>query len=26
MTERHKEDEYEEEDVRSYWIKMGTRD
>ena len=26
MTERQKEDEDEEEDVSSYWIKLGTRD
>jgi len=26
MTERQKEDEDEEEDVNSYWIKLGTMD
>jgi len=26
MTERQKGDEDEEEDVSSYWIKLGTRD
>jgi len=26
MTERQKEDEDEEEEVSSYWIKLGTRD
>jgi len=26
MTERQKEDEDAEEDVSSYWIKLGTRD
>jgi len=25
MTERQKEEEDEEEDVSSYWIKLGTR-
>jgi len=25
MTEKQKEDEDEEEDVSSYWIKLGTR-
>jgi len=25
MTERQKEDDDEEEDVSSYWIKLGTR-
>jgi hypothetical protein len=26
MTERQKENEDEEEDVSSFWIKLGTRD